>query len=46
LVVAPGSGTASRVTAYAGKNIKTDGVPTELLGIDALPGFTGGVFVG
>ena len=46
LVVAPGSGAASRVTAYAGKSIKTDGVPPELLGIDALPGFSGGVFVG
>ena len=46
LVVGAGTGGGSRVTAYLGKTVPTDGVPPEALGFDAFAGFTGGVFVG
>ena len=46
ILAAAGTGTASRVTAYAGKSIPTDGTPSELNGFDPASGFTGGIFVG
>jgi hypothetical protein len=46
LVVGAGTGAGSRVTAFAGKSIPTDGAPPELFAFDAFAGFTGGVFVG
>lgn len=46
LVVGAGSGAGSRVTAYFGKDIPTVGAPPAAFDFDALPGFTGGVFVG
>jgi hypothetical protein len=45
LLTGAGTGAGSRVTAYAGKNL-SGGAPPELFAFDALPGFTGGVFVG
>jgi len=46
LVTGAGTGAGSRVTAYAGSAIPVDGTPPTLLGFDAFPEFTGGVFVG
>jgi hypothetical protein len=46
LVTGAGTGSGSRVTAYAGASIPVDGQPPELLAADTFPGFTGGVFVG
>jgi hypothetical protein len=46
LVVGPGDGSASRVTAYLGKDVAAAGTPPVSFDIDALPGFAGGVFVG
>ena len=46
LVVGSGTGAGSRVTAFAGKSIPTNGAPPELFAFDAFAGFTGGVFVG
>ncbi|HVK14058.1 MAG TPA: Ig-like domain-containing protein [Gemmataceae bacterium] len=45
LLVGPGPGGGSRVTAYAGKAIGA-GTPPELLSVDPFPGFPGGVYVG
>jgi hypothetical protein len=45
LVVGAGTGADSRVTAYAGKDLVAGGTPAAF-DFDALPGFTGGVFVG
>ena len=41
-----GGGTASRVTAYLGRDIGPSGVPLAFRDFDAFPGTTGGVFVG
>ena len=46
LVDGAGMGAGSRVTAYLGKNITTNGTPVAELDFDAFAGFTGGVFVG
>ncbi|OWK40163.1 beta strand repeat-containing protein [Fimbriiglobus ruber] len=47
LVVGSGTGDGSRVTAYTGQSILANpSDPTSLYDFDALPGFTGGVFVG
>jgi hypothetical protein len=45
LVVGDGTGAGSRVTGYLGKYFAGGGAP-EHFGVDAFPGFTGGVFVG
>lgn len=46
LVAGSGPGGGSRVTAYAGRAVATNGTPPELFAFDAQPGFAGGVFVG
>ncbi|OWK36435.1 YDG domain-containing protein [Fimbriiglobus ruber] len=47
VVVGSGAGDGSRVTAYTGQSILANpSDPTSLFDFDALPGFTGGVFVG
>jgi hypothetical protein len=46
LVVGAGSGAGSRVTGYSGRGTLVNGSPSEAFAFDALPGFTGGVFVG
>jgi hypothetical protein len=46
IVVGDGTGAGSRVTAYLGENIPTDGTPPVHFAFDAFPGFDGGVFVG
>jgi hypothetical protein len=45
LVVGDGTGAGSRVTAYASPSL-TGGSPTPTFAFDAVPEFTGGVFVG
>jgi hypothetical protein len=45
LVTGPGQGGGSHVSAYAGKDFGGGGAP-ERFGLDAFPGFNGGVFVG
>ncbi|OWK43392.1 hypothetical protein [Fimbriiglobus ruber] len=47
LIVGSGQGAGANVTAYTGKAIMASpGTPAEEFTFDALPGFTGGVFVG
>jgi hypothetical protein len=46
LVIAPGTGAGGRVTAYLGKDIQPSGTPPEFQGLDSVPGFNGGFFVG
>jgi hypothetical protein len=46
IVVGVGSGSGSRVTAYLGKTIPSDGLPATAEPFDAFSGFGGGVFVG
>jgi hypothetical protein len=46
LVVGAGTSAGSRVTAYLGVNIAPAGQPAVAFDYDAIPGFTGGVFVG
>jgi hypothetical protein len=41
-----GDGPGSRVTAYAGRAAVGSGSPDPLFAFDAVPGFSGGVFVG
>jgi len=41
-----GANAGSRVTAYLGKNVPTNGTPAEQFAFDAFAGFAGGVFVG
>ena len=45
LLTGAGVGAGSRLTAYVGKSLGA-GTPPESFGLDALPGFTNGVFVG
>ena len=45
LVVGAGTRAGSRVTAYYGRDLTTGGT-AEAFDFDAIPGFTGGVFVG
>ncbi|MBX9579583.1 MAG: hypothetical protein K2X87_04675, partial [Gemmataceae bacterium] len=45
LVVGDGDGAGSHVTAYLGKSF-VNGIAPEFFGLDAYPGFFGGVFVG
>jgi len=46
LIVGAGPGSASRVTAYTGKALRSNLTPSELFAFDPAPGFSGGVFVG
>ncbi|WP_149114289.1 beta strand repeat-containing protein [Limnoglobus roseus] len=46
LVVGSGTGAGSHVTVYLGKSVQATGVPAAALDLDAIAGFTGGVFVG
>ncbi|HVK18987.1 MAG TPA: Ig-like domain repeat protein [Fimbriiglobus sp.] len=46
VVIGAGTGAGSRVTAYAGKSIRSASPPPELFSFDAYPGFAGGVYVG
>lgn len=47
LLVGGGTGTAGRVTAYAGNSISTTGAPSVLFELNPFPGaFLGGVFIG
>ena len=46
LIAGSGTGTASSVTAYAGKTIPVDGVPSVLSSNNPFAGDVGGVFVG
>jgi hypothetical protein len=46
LVAGSGTGAGSRVTGYSGRGAPANGAPVELFAFNALPGFTGGVFVG
>jgi len=46
LVVGSGTAAGSRVTAYRGVQISSQGTPPAVLDFDAVLGFTGGVFVG
>ena len=46
LVVGDGTGAGSRLTAYAGSAIPTDGTPNELYSFDAFAGFNNGIYVG
>ena len=46
LLAGAGRGSGSWVRAYTGATIAPTGTPPESFALDALPGFTGGVFVG
>jgi hypothetical protein len=47
IITGAGENAGSQVTAYAGKNIATDGTPSStLFQFDAIPGFANGVYVG
>jgi len=46
LVVGDGTGAGSRLSAYAGSAIPTDGTPNELYSFDAFAGFNNGIYVG
>jgi hypothetical protein len=46
LVIGDGTGAGSRVTAYAGKTLRSASPPPTLFSFDAFPGFDGGVYVG
>ncbi len=46
VVAGAGDGAGSRITGYAGRAVVGQAAPDSLFAFDAVPGFSGGVFVG